>query len=490
MCPMGCETIAPDFEEMLYAAEERGEAYLIQSHQRLNDTGKIENEDGRSQTLYRLQDDHRNFHVVFQAVEGDLFNHRGDYAEITTFAELKAALKASFYDESSPNRLPAALQKNEIYRNQVLDQLLDTVHQTIFGGREDIAFDGDDPTHPGHVFPEREWQAFILAFYILQGDDLKFRLPNVKYFCTNCKNFFDRGGDRAMAEDRLHQEMSTRDVSREQLEETIGNLVPVPLQSKGKGVIIHRLQPGLALADILTGLDSEARQRLQAVSCGDYKFDRFEVSKRPEHQRAVPLVEDAHTPQEMQEVFKSLQGRRRYLTDNQMVEKNWAVYQERREALFKQVDRDLARFDIRIDGTRYDRKVWYLGTTKYNAEGIYELLTETRGMTDEAALKVLAQIHQGVFAEPLIGLNAAFEHQELHLKVAHAPGASIQVTTTGDEIEIRGSKRFQYIADDTEDVHFRETPFAVFDTTVALSIPKDGRNATGSWTWKVVDVPV
>lgn len=283
------EAIAPEFEGMLEAIAERGESYLIQSHQRLNDSGTIENEDGRSQTLYRLQQSYNNFHVVFQAVEGDLFERKQAYAAMTTFAELKRAIKDSFYDKKNPNRLPYLLKDDEQYRNKVIDNLLNQVHQKIFGSRMDISFDGMDLTQPNKAYPNREWQEFILAFYIFQGDDLKFRLPNVKYFCTNCKNFFDRGGNRAMAEDRMHQEMSKREVTREHLEETIVNLVPVPLQSKGKAVIEHRLRPGLALADTLAKLSLLERLSLQEVSFNGYKPDRFEVRKKP-HQTIIPCI--------------------------------------------------------------------------------------------------------------------------------------------------------------------------------------------------------
>ncbi|VHO03341.1 hypothetical protein [Candidatus Rhabdochlamydia sp. T3358] len=140
------EAIAPEFEGMLEAIAQRNESYLIQSHQRLNDLGKVENEDSRSQTLYRLQESHKNFHVVFQAVEGELFDRKGSYEKMETFADLKEAIKASFYIEGSPNRLPALLEKDEDYCNFTIDQLLAQVHQTLFGERSGISFGGQDPT--------------------------------------------------------------------------------------------------------------------------------------------------------------------------------------------------------------------------------------------------------------------------------------------------------------------------------------------------------
>lgn len=482
------EAIAPEFEAMLEAITERKESYLIQSHQRLNDTGTIENEDSRSKTLYRLQTSHNNFHVIFQSVEGDLFDRKGTYAEIKTFAGLKEAIKASFdYEkrDTSPNRLPACLEKDKEYRG-VIDQLLDRVHQTLFGDRVNISFDGQDPTRPGENYPNREWQAFILAFYILQGDDLKFRLPNVKYFCTNCKNFFDRGGNRAMAEDRLHQEMSEREVTSEDLEATIVNLIPVPLQSKGKAVIEKRLKPGLALAEILAMLSSEDRQHLQGINFDGYKPERFEVSKK--EQRAVPLIEDVCTLQEMQEVFKALQGKSYSIIDNDIVQKNWATYQGKDQGhLFVQVDKDLEHSIVYVDRTHYDGQIWYFGTTKYNAEGIFEYLISCE-ISEETALQAMAQMQQSIFVEPLIALQEAFGRNNLDLFILDDSEKKYtilaKVKTDSIIIEAKKSLRFSGVA------HSEEKPVAVFDITICAEILKDGSAPNGHWTWEVAEVSV
>ncbi len=482
------EAIAPEFEAMLEAIAERKESYLIQSHQRLNDTGTIENEDSRSKTLYRLQTSHNNFHVIFQSVEGDLFDRKGTYAEIKTFAGLKEAIKASFdYEkrDTSPNRLPACLEKDKEYRG-VIDQLLDRVHQTLFGDRVNISFDGQDPTQPGTDYPNCEWQAFILAFYILQGDDLKFRLQNVKYFCTNCKNFFDRGGNRAMAEDRLHQEMSEREVTSEDLEATIVNLIPVPLQSKGKAVIEKRLKPGLALAEILVMLPPEKRKLLQEVSFQGYKFDRFEVSKK--EQSAVPLIEDVCTLQEMQEVFKALQGKSYSIIDNDIVQKNWATYQGKDQGhLFVQVDKDLERSIVYVDRTHYDGQIWYFGTTKYNAEGIFEYLISCE-ISEEIALQAMAQMQQSIFVEPLIALQEAFGRNNLDLFILDDSEKKYtilaKVKTDSIIIEAKKSLRFSGVA------HSEEKPVAVFDITICAEILKDGSAPNGHWTWEVAEVSV
>ena len=479
------ETIAPEFEGMLEAIAKRKEDYLIQSHQRLNDTkGICENEDTRSQTLYELQKSHSNFHVVFQAVEGDLFDRKGKYAEITTFVDLKKAIKDSFYEERSPNRLPYLLESDEFYRQEVLDTLLDQVHHVLFEGRMHISFNGLDPRQSKKPYPNREWQEFILAFYIFQGDDLKFRLPNVKYFCTNCKNFFDRGGNRAMAEDRMHQEMSG-EVTREQLEETIVNLVPVPIQSKGKGVLEHRLPPGLALAETLTRLSAEKRQQLQKITFNGYKPDRFIIHKRPQ-QPAVPLIQDAHTLQEIKEVLKALQGKSRCLIDNAIVEKNWGVYQNDRAALFNQVDKDLLRISVCILDETLDDKQTKRVEIK-NAEEIFAYVSKTT--REETALIAMAQIQQGIFFEPWQGLLKAFQHAELCLEVMSGEDMAIDVKIEAADITITAQCCLKYRT--TNPVNdSEEKPIAIFGVTVFVTVPKNGNAPSGHWTWEIKDISV
>ena len=481
------EALAPEFEEMLEAIAQRKESYLIQSHQRLNDVGKVENEDSRSQALYRLQASHKNFYVVFQAVEGDLFDRRNCYAQIRTFAGLKEAIKSSFdYEQRdvSPNRLPACLEKDKKYRS-VMDQLLNQVHQTLFKGRSAISFDRQDPTRPGKNYPNYEWQAFILAFYILQGDDLKFRLPNVKYFCTNCKNFFDRGGNRAMAEDRLHQEMSTQEVTTDDLEATIANLIPVPLQSKGKAVIEKRLKPGLALAEILATLPLEDRQRLQEIRFQEgYKPESFKVNQK--EQPAVFLIEEVCTLQEMQDMLRALQKKKEpyLIKDHEIVQKNWKPYQGKdQELLFKQIDSDLNRLEVRVNGTRYDAQ----GSN--NAEGIFAFLINS-GISKELALQAMAQMQQSILLEPLSGLTTAFRNDRLGLSVTHdASGENMKIhVTITDNIEIKAQNSLLYKITDLKSPYLDKSPIAIFDTKVLVTIPKDGSASHAHWTWEVADV--
>ena len=285
-----------------------------------------------------------------------------------------------------------------------------------------------------------------------------------------------------MAEDRLHQEMSKREVTTDDLEATIANLIPVPLQSKGKAVIEKRLKPGLALAEILASL--EDRQYLQEIHFEEgYKPDRFEVSKKEQH--AIPLIEDACTLQEVQETLRALQGKSYCIIDDSIIQNNWEPYQGKdRGRLFDQVNNDLKRFKVHVD------KVCYNGQGPHHANAIFDYL-KTYGINEDLALKVMAQMQQSILFDPFSGLMEAFQHHKLDLNVTDSPEEStIDVVTTEDCIEIKAQNSLLYKTTNPESPYFRENPIVVFNTKVLVTIPKDGSASHAHWTWEVAEVSV
>lgn len=184
---------------------------------------------------------------------------------------------------------------------------------------------------------------------------------------------------------------------------------------------------------------------------------------------------------DIQEVFKALQeGKPHYFTDDAMVEENWKPYQEKDRAhLFEQVNMDLPRSDVRIDGIGYK-----------DAQSVFEHLTKTGKMNEELVLKVMAQIQQGVFLAPFMGLRGFFDREELALHVLDYPekGIIISVETTKDCVKIEAQNHLWYKTIDSQKPYFREGPVTIFDTRVLLEIPKDGSACRGHWTWKEIPV--
>lgn len=138
------EEITPDFEEYLRALgkHQKSELYIVLQRQTPN---LIEDESARVAQIKSLQNKHDNFHVLVQPVEGDLFEHKGDFAKCSTFEELKQSLIDTFFPSKDipENKRAAALpdfflDKPE-YKKVFID-LLDKVHE-IFFPEEEVALD-------------------------------------------------------------------------------------------------------------------------------------------------------------------------------------------------------------------------------------------------------------------------------------------------------------------------------------------------------------
>lgn len=138
------EEVTVDYKEYLRAMEERGESELFCVYQRRTpDT--IENESARVKKIEGLQTNHPNTFVLVQPVEGDLFEHKGAYSDMHSFADLKKALENEFFnlDPDSPTTraaLPLYLRsdpkRKEEYRF-AFKQLLKDVQELFFPGEED-----------------------------------------------------------------------------------------------------------------------------------------------------------------------------------------------------------------------------------------------------------------------------------------------------------------------------------------------------------------
>ena len=131
------EVVTPDYQEYLVALAARGESELFCVHQRRT-PDIFEDERTRVMRIEGLQRDHPNIFVLTQPVEGDLFEHRGDYSQMTTFDQLFGALEAEFFDQDLGHihtraSLPVCLRDDTTYRPAFL-QLLRDVKEMFFQG--------------------------------------------------------------------------------------------------------------------------------------------------------------------------------------------------------------------------------------------------------------------------------------------------------------------------------------------------------------------
>ncbi|MCC5832682.1 MAG: OmpH family outer membrane protein [Chlamydiales bacterium] len=132
------EEVTVDYQEFLKAMNERKESVLYCNHQRKT-PNTVENESTRVQKIEELQKTH-SIYVLTQPVEGDLFQHTGEYSKIVSFEDLKQALETEFFDTKPENpktraALPLYLQSDpseKMAYRQVFKKLLDDVHEIFF----------------------------------------------------------------------------------------------------------------------------------------------------------------------------------------------------------------------------------------------------------------------------------------------------------------------------------------------------------------------
>lgn len=135
----GGEEVTSDYREYLRALEDEGESELFCVHQRRT-PNVIENERSRVKKIEALQEQHPNLFVLTQPVEGDLFEHKGDYSQISSFEDLKMSLREEFFerdleDPQTRAALPCCLRNNEEYK-LAFNQLLKDVQELFFPNKE------------------------------------------------------------------------------------------------------------------------------------------------------------------------------------------------------------------------------------------------------------------------------------------------------------------------------------------------------------------
>lgn len=473
--------IAPEYRAFVRAKAAQKEGVLYTAYQRLNDPGRGENEDARCQSLIQLERENPNFYLLFHSVENTLFKKPK-----TTFAELREALIDSFYHPDAPNgnRLPLLLQNKPEYR-RVMEELFDQVHTLFFNGKTDV-----DPTPIDHFGTLEEgqkiceWQECIMLFYYFQREDIKFRfdLP-VTTEVNPCKDNFDRGGGQNITMDRARQhKIHGSDVPEESLESTLASVQAPPIMGKGLPAIDKRINPSLAVSHRLANLPREKMEAFQKLRFQGWQLTDYTVQKR-EGQHAVPLPQDARTPQELVECIHAIPGRHTISKDS-MVQENGKRYPSK-EAVLKQLDSILGgRAYIAIDGIHYNgqQPYWY-NASRYDAQGILELLMHTHQLSEEKALHVMRQLEVQIFADPLEALKKAFDRPDLNLYVEQLPQPPHEVriclNTVGDAFVITGAKKFQL-----RDIEQEGALLTTFDTTVTLRIPKDdAQRESGEWSW-------
>lgn len=259
----GREEIAPDFVEFVRQLTAR-EGFLMTIHQSRINQSVAGNEHQRVARFTGMQNTFEHLHVLVQGMDGDFYKRKTDrFEQITTFDGLMTELVHQFtqnngdYGAGKVCDLPRALRGDGEYPAQ-LRALFETVHQTMFQGRADIA-EGST-----------EWQAFINFCYAFQRMDLNLRLSTaerpIKTTVNFCKDNIDQGPAQAIIHFILFLVMSGEEITHEKLKEiTLSTLANAPFV-KGKEMLNSRLILARNYLDIVAGMSLLQMQALRNMN--------------------------------------------------------------------------------------------------------------------------------------------------------------------------------------------------------------------------------
>lgn len=279
------EKVCSSYREMIRGqAELRRSVFVTVLQRNVEDT--LENEKARVQEIIAEQDQHENFHVLVQDLEGPFFKREEGYAQILDFESFKKAVIHAFNTSTRDTRvvLPQALIEDRESYIATLGRLFDFVHERFFEKKPNLE--------------EGDWQNFLLLFYAVQRAELKFRLSEktempVGVYSTFCKDFLDRGGVVSLIEDMMMALLTGEFGQRDWMENEIAQIIGPAIAVKKQGVIEGRLVLAQNLYPILFAL-SQNQARLQAfkqefplqVSHG-FSLSTVQIPPAP-GQRAMP----------------------------------------------------------------------------------------------------------------------------------------------------------------------------------------------------------
>lgn len=332
-CPTSGKEIVSDYKMFVKAAKRNNYSILYVNHQ------NIAEEKTRTDAIYALQKNCSNFFELVQPLDGEFFEKEGKYRDMQTLEELKKSLRKEFKEEWQC-RLPKNLESREHYRKVVLPELLEQTQMFFF-------------SHNPPLIGKKEWQTFLLLFYVLQSNDLKFRLPNVRYYTTPCKDFLDRGGAMALIEEVLLAGFLKEElITKQQLEWILVNSLASPILVKKQDMIPSRLQFALQVLEHLNQLSIEQKKELKNLHFDGWKFDELTV-RCIQGQEALPTLSEARTLDEVTIALENLQ--------TETLGERLSIEESSQYDLFKQLFEDRTSISGKLNGE-------FLGNTRQEIE--------------------------------------------------------------------------------------------------------------------------
>ena len=260
----------------------------------------------------------------------------------------------------------------------------------------------------------RDWQNFILFFYILQADDLKFRLPNIRYYTTPCKDFLDCGAARALIEDALFlyrlEEGSELDFNG-----IVNNTLGSPIMVKKVAMIESRLRLALSAIEHLSKLTELQKTALKNHLCNGFKPRKQVIPILP-GQDACPTLKSAKSVEEVLVLLQAIKASPKWtpieLVSHEARWKKAPFYTDNQwnsMAVMQIVNKEMQKSRIIIDQMVFD------GSANKDGQALFTQLQASM-MTETAAYQFMIFLNEDVTEESIAELQSIFRDEGFYVK--------------------------------------------------------------------------
>ncbi|MDE3047256.1 MAG: hypothetical protein KGI83_02780, partial [Verrucomicrobiota bacterium] len=268
----------------------------------------------RSCEIQGLEKNYPNFHFLSLPMDGTIWKIKA--------TELKPKLLDLLLNQKDGFALPQGIDLEAFKKDA--DAIFESVHRLYFKGA---------------IGSEERKKAFIMLFYSEIKDYFKGKL-NADFIVSACKDNKDRGNASTGVDMMKNFIKLGKENDPERLKEMFF-LTLAPFVIKNEAILPDRLELLLNVIDVLQGLTAEEKEAIRQDCTSGFSITDQKVPKEPVSwsqmvgpKQFVTLVEN----------MRAL-GEKRVILKNLVPDRNL-------DCVRTQIERDLPRMDIRIDGDR------------------------------------------------------------------------------------------------------------------------------------------
>ncbi|MBX7067347.1 MAG: hypothetical protein K1X28_08960 [Parachlamydiales bacterium] len=326
--------VIPEYRAHLAAYPMKQTLYV--NHQGLADPSSwlfpaMRAEVDRSLAIQSLEKDYKNFHFLSLPMDGPIWKVQNH-----DINALKGLLFKSFLSQRDGFAFPSIFGKELDVLEKDLNSILDRVHRLYFKGEP--------------IIKTEDKKAFIMLFYSEVKDYFKAKLE-IDFIVSACKDNKDRGNASTNVDMMKNLVILGQENDPVRLREAFISVL-APFVIKNEAILTDRLNLLLNVVNVLAGLSPAEKEAIQKESTNGYGLVAQEIPKEQSSwsqmvgpRQFIRLVDNMKALREKRVIVD--QAFQAKLGSDYLKNGSWDL-----PRLRVQIEKDLPRTDIRIDGAR------------------------------------------------------------------------------------------------------------------------------------------